>query len=232
MHGPFLIIMSSLELPNHSKNNNNPHGDNSVLFPAIIIHVLFITGPPGPAASSVGGVTYTRWGKSTCRSGVITLVYAGRTGSTYSGHQGGATNYVCMPNYPQYTLPYRSGSQDYGFMYGTEYEEPVVSGRHQHNVPCAVCYLPTMNTVLMIPAKTSCPSGWTEEYDGYLMSERSSNWRTTYECVDRGMESVPGSQDHIDGAHFYHVEANCGGLACSSDRYNNFKELNCVVCSK
>ena len=30
--------------------------------------------------------------------------------------------------------------------------------------------------------------------------------RNTYECVDRSMESIPGSQNHADNGHFHHVE--------------------------
>ena len=180
-------------------------------------------GPPGTPASSVGGVTYTRWGKSTCRS-EATLVYAGRTGSSH-----GAANYVCMPADPEYTLLFQSGVRDHSYVYGTEYASPLVPGRHVHNAPCAVCYLPTMNTVIMIPAKTSCPSGWTREYYGYLMSERIINRRTMYTCVDMDMESVPGSQDDTIGGDFYHVEAHCSDMACPP--YDNSKELNCVVCS-
>ena len=160
----------------------------------------------------------------------MTRVYSGRTGSSQGGHQGGASNYVCMPDDPEYTLPYENGVRQESYVYGTEYEEALVSGRHQHNAPCAVCYLSTMNTVIMIPAKTSCPSGWTREYYGYLMSEHKNHWRTLYTCVDKDMESVPGSQNHINGGHFYHVEAHCNGVVCPP--YNNFKELNCVVCSK
>ena len=88
-----------------------------------------------------------------------------------------------------------------------------------------------MNTVIMIPAKTTCPSGWTREYYGYLMAEYYNNRRTMYECVDKDMESVPGTHNHHDGGHFFHVEARCtNDVACPP--YNDFKELNCVVCSK
>ena len=135
-----------------------------------------------------------------------------------------------MPNDPEYTLPSVSTIRHDSYVYGTEYERPLVTGSHQHNAPCAVCYLPTMNTVLMIPAKTSCPSGWTREYYGYLMSEHIAHRRTMYECVDKDMESISGSQNDADGGHFYHVEAHCNGVACPP--YNNYKELNCVVCSK
>ena len=96
---------------------------------------------------------------------------------SFSGDQGGAANYLCMPNDP---LPYTAGVRGHSYVHGTEYEQPLVSGRHQHNAPCAVCYLPTKNTVLMIPVRTSCPSGWTREYYGYLMSEHINNRRTMY----------------------------------------------------
>ena len=149
---------------------------------------------------------------------------------TYAHHNGGAANHLCMPNDPQYTLSYRNGIQDYSYVYGAEYEATVVSGRSNHNALCAVCYLSTKNTVLMIPAKTSCPSGWTREYYGYLMSEHINNRRTMYVCVDKDMESIPGSEAGINGGHFWHVEAHCNGVSCPP--YNNYKELTCVVCSK
>ena len=52
--------------------------------------------------------------------------------------------------------------------------------------------------------------------------------RTEYVCVDSNMESITGSQYHIDGGHFWHVEAHCNGMACPP--YDNQKELTCVVC--
>ena len=178
---------------------------------------------------SVHGVIYTRWGKSTCRSGV-NRVYAGRTGSNYHAHSGGGANYICMPNDPEYSS-YIHGVKGYSFVYRTEYEgPPLAPGMIQHDAPCAVCDVSDKSRVLMIPAKLTCPSGWTREYYGYLMSEHHNNYRTMYTCVDVIMESVPGSQNHTDGGHFYHVEAHCVGVACPP--YNNYKELTCVVCSK
>ena len=85
----------------------------------------------------------------------------------------------------------------------------------------------------MIPARTSCPTGWTREYYGYLMSQPSlwpNHGRTTFECVDKDQDSLSGSHANTDGVVFYHVEANCNGLPCPP--YNNYKELNCVVCTK
>ena len=58
---------------------------------------------------------------------------------------------------------------------------------------------------------------------------RPNEQRTTYECVDRDLESVPGTEGDIGGAQFYHVEATCNGLECPP--YNTVQELNCVVCT-
>ena len=108
-------------------------------------------------------------------------------------------------------------------------------GTHEHNLPCAVCLASTRETVLMIPAKTTCPTSWTREYYGYLMSERpiaGGNYVhhcSTFECVDKGIEYIPGSHTNINGALFYHVEAYCNGMQCPP--YDPQKELNCVVCT-
>ena len=159
-------------------------------------------------------------------------IYTGRAGGTFWSYRGGGSNYLCMPDEPQYTLTYIPGSQSYSEIHGTEYEQPVV-GSQDHNVPCAVCFASTREAVLMIPAWTSCPTGWTREYYGYLMSTTTkwdNHYRTSFECVDKDPDSVRGSQANTNGAVFYHVEANCNGLPCPP--YNNYKELNCAVCTK
>ena len=194
-----------------------------------------VAGPPGPRN---GGVVYTRWGKRTCPSVAgTTLVYSGRVGGTWYAHKGGAANHLCMPDDPDY-LSYQPGVQGYSYVYGAEYETFTGSGAplsavHNHNVPCAVCYASTRVAVTMIPAKTRCPSTWTLEYTGYLMSETrlyNGRQRTMYECIDKNPDSVPGSASNTDGAVFYHVEASCNGMLCPP--YDPQKELTCAVCTK
>ena len=188
------------------------------------------TGPPGPSS---GGVTYTRWGKSSCPEVEDTkLVYSGRTGGMQFYEHGGGANHLCMPENPEYsdTLKYNDGEQGVSRLYGSEYQDPVLQGTHDHNVPCAVCYVSTRQSVLMIPAKVSCPKNWTMEYYGYLMTEHKYHRRSMFECVDKDLEPIPNSRADTNGALFFHVEADCdSGLPCSP--YNNYKELNCVVCT-
>ena len=193
-----------------------------------------LSGPQGPPGHPSGGAIYTQWGKSFCPQIQGTeLLYSGITGGTWYDHTGGGANYLCMPQDPEYstTLTYRDGAQGYAYIYGAEYELPI-QGTHNHNMPCAVCYVPTRPTVVMIPAKASCPPTWTREYHGYIMTAHQNHQRTTFECVDAEQESLPGSHPDTDGALFYHVEARTNEHGLPSPPYNGDKELNCVVCTK
>ncbi len=38
--------------------------------------------------------------------------------------------------------------------------------------------------------------------------------RTSFQCVDKEMKVMPGSQANAEGALFYHIEADCNGLPC------------------
>ena len=189
-------------------------------------------GHPGPSGAKSGGATYSRWGNNGCPTATGTeQVYSGITAGSPWNHVGGGANYLCMPEDPEYTLRYNSNGPSYkALLFGTEYEFPVL-GQHEHNVPCAVCHVSTRSAVLMIPGKTTCPPTWTREYYGYLMAEHHGHKRSLYECVDIGMESISGSVGNIQGAKFYHTEVVCNvGLPCPP--YNNFKEVNCVMCTK
>ncbi|CAI8027491.1 Short-chain collagen C4 (Fragment) [Geodia barretti] len=137
-------------------------------------------GAPGPLA--MGGAVYVRWGRTVCPSGQGTeLVYSGRAGGSRYDHQGGGANHLCMPDDPEH-LQFTSGVQGYSYMYGVEYlpsSQPLQTVQ-SHNVPCAVCHVTTRATLLMIPAKVNCPTNWTTEYTGYLMTEYYGYHRSTY----------------------------------------------------
>ena len=194
-----------------------------------------LTGPqgerglPGPAS---GGAVYVRWGRTVCPSDQGTeLVYSGRAGGSHWNQQGGGANHLCLPDDPDH-LQYTSGVQGWSYVYGVEIRpvsQPLQNVLY-HNVPCAVCHVTTRATLLMIPAKVNCPTNWTTEYTGYLMSAHNIHYRSTYECVDKDPESVSGlnGRDNNIG-YLYHVEPNCSGLSCPP--YDAEKELTCVVCS-
>jgi len=179
-----------------------------------------------------GGTVYVRWGHDQCPF-TAQLVYSGRAGGSHYSH-GGASDPQCLPLDPGYLQPI-SGTQNRGLMYGAEYQTHTVSsshlhGKHDHDVPCAVCYAPQRSTVFMVPSKYTCPSGWTREYYGYLMSGLHSHHPSQFTCVDIAFKSVIGSVANHDGLLFYFVEGRCGSLPCPP--YKDKQELSCAVCTK
>ena len=165
----------------------------------------------------------------------------GIAGGTHYSHSGGGANYLCLPRDPEWedkdTAGFRNPSGSY--LYGAEYQvystnyfsTEHVQSLHDNNVPCAVCLLTSRKTKLMIPAKLTCPNGWTKEYSGYLMAERLSHASSkTYVCVDNAPEAREGGRADEDGALFYNVEARCGSLPCP--KYKAGWDITCVVCSK
>ena len=187
-------------------------------------------GPPGPRS---GGVTYIRWGRTTCPDTEGTeLVYAGTAAGTEYRKTGGTSDYLCLPHEPEY-LNYQSGVQGYSSLEGAEYQphgQPL-STIHDHNVPCVLCHATTREAMIKIPARISCPDTWTLEYVGYLMTEAGHHsGRRATECVDKDSECIPGSAGDINGALFYHIEATCNGILCPP--YDPQKELTCAICTK
>ena len=183
---------------------------------------------------NIGGTVYVRWGHDECPS-TAELVYAGRVGGEWHGHHGGGSNPQCLPLDPSF-LKSISGPQYRAYMYGTEYQTHTDSrsylhGVHDHDVPCAVCYVTQRSAVYMLPAKYTCPSGWTREYYGYLMASYHAHANNNeYTCVDIAMKPALGSVSNKDGMLFYFVEGRCGSLPCPP--YDNNRELSCAVCSK
>ena len=194
-----------------------------------------VTGPqgerglPGPAS---GGAVYVRWGRTVCPSDQGTeLVYSGRAGGSHYNTKGEGANYLCLPDDPDH-LQFTSGVQGNSYIYGVEYRphSQPLRNFHGHNVPCAVCHVTTRATLLMIPAKVICPTNWTTEYTGYLMTAHFTHHRSTYECVDKDPESVSGlNGGDNNNALLYHVEPICPRFPCPP--YESGKELTCVVCS-
>ena len=188
----------------------------------------------GASGSTGGGLVYTRWGKTTCPNTTGTqLLYAGRAAGSYYRESGGGANYLCLPEQPENST-FTAGSQGgRAYLYGAEFETSngPLNSVYNHIVPCAVCYTSARETVVMIPARLTCPQSWTREYYGYLMANDNNYYRTMFECVDISPESVADYPRNTDGAYFYHTEVYCGyGIACPP--YDAEKEVVCAVCTK
>ena len=177
---------------------------------------------------------FARWGRTECPNTEGTrTVYSGRAAGSPYYQQGGASDHLCLPDKPEYGEEYRPLAQGYSPVAGAEYVtydgEPLedVGGEV---VPCTVCHTSPRSSLLVIPARLSCPdSSWTREYSGFLLSSAGSAYGSTAVCVDKYAESVCDGED-VNGSRLYHMEAECNGLECPP--YCPEKELACVVCTK
>ncbi|XP_071830073.1 uncharacterized protein [Apostichopus japonicus] len=205
------------------------------------------TGLPGPRGlpgikgdpSNAGTVhsTYIRWGRKDCR-GDTELVYEGYAAGAAYNEKGGGADYLCLPKDPQFlhTVPGTTSSWR-ARIHGAEYEvnsfDPF-NGMDNGDVPCAVCLVNGRSSVLMQPARYTCPHGWTYEYSGYLMASHHGYYRTKWVCVDENAQlTTQESLSNLDGALFYPVVSECHssvtGLPCTEYGSNN--ELTCSVCT-
>ena len=190
-------------------------------------------GEKGGKEERNGGTVYVRWGHDKCPS-TAQLVYSGITGGSKHSVYGNS-NPQCLPTDPNFLAPI-SGSQTRAKLHGAEYYTHTdiyshLHGRHHHDVPCAVCYATPRSAVYMFPAKYTCPSGWTREYYGYLMSDDDGQSYTQLSCVDNAFKLIPGSAANRDSMRFYFVEARCGQtIPCPP--YDSSREISCAVCTK
>ena len=127
---------------------------------------------------------------------------------------------------PEYDRPVSGVDSGRAHVDGIEYEIynfPPFAPQHYHDVPCAVCRVTLRGTMIMMPARMMCPSGWTREYNGYLMSARWDQKRTEFICLDRNPEVVGGTHQKESGSVITPVEVRCfnpdpdsysGGLPC------------------
>lgn len=117
-------------------------------------------------------------------------------------------------------------------MYGGEFQTNFFgSHANAEDVPCALCRTHQATSVIMIPGKNSCYTGWKVEYHGYLASGYyGHNVATAYVCIDNNPEYIIGGVDRHYGKLFYGVISKCGSLKCPP--YIDSYPLTCVVCSK
>ena len=170
----------------------------------------------------------------------------GHAAGPHHNQGGGGSNFLCLPEEPQWKTHIGGHQTHTGMLYGVEYEL-FNSGRYHNNIfaetnsgrplldnpaACAVCYTSHRSTILMIPARTQCPRRWATEYEGYLVSEfstREYRKRSSYACWDEAPEIASGGVSQ-NQAVISPVKVQCGSLPCST--FVDEKELTCVVCSK
>ena len=77
-------------------------------------------------------------------------------GSLYN-HAGSGANSICMPKDPIFkpNSPVDSRGGGRGYLYGAEYQNPILPAVHDYDVPCAVCKAPRC-AVSMLLGRDEC----------------------------------------------------------------------------
>lgn len=123
--------------------------------------------------------------------------------------------------------------QSAAHLYGSEYQFSYRKIAWDDDIPCAVCHVESSTSVLMIPAKNMCPSGWNMQYHGFLVTDNDdSGWYAfDFVCLHEDSEYLTeGARQHDQNGHIlYPVTAVCGSLPCPP--YRNGQYITCAVCT-
>ena len=152
------------------------------------------------------GVVYTRWGESTCPENSTKMIFSGKLASTT------AASYLCLPFHHdlQNDKEEPANQQIYSNIDSTTLRTS--------EVPCSVCLALKQNTVLTVPAKVTCPSGWTREYYGFVINGSSEDGQ--YHCMD-------GSGGNHSKSWLDHIKVDCNDFSGSGCHDN----IECAVCT-
>lgn len=161
------------------------------------------------------------------------MLNTGITAGKHLSNTGSGTNTLCVPHDPDSLpsdFPTTTYSGLYAALFGAEYQFTYKNVAVDDDVPCAICKVNPATATMMVPAKLSCPQGWTLQYHGYLGAGSYSDHASEYICVDSNPEYFEGlrqvnSDDHL----IYPVKAYCGALPCP--KYKQSQYLPCAICT-
>ncbi|GIX74482.1 uncharacterized protein CDAR_419811 [Caerostris darwini] len=96
-----------------------------------------------------------------------------------------------------------------------------------------MCFVQERTSATVFPARTKCPSEWTLEYSGFLMTKDLRSRKGDYVCVDSQSEASAHQTLILDRTdtrdHISDVKIGCGTLPCAT--FQKDALLPCVVCS-
>ena len=100
-------------------------------------------GPPGQDCCSEppvnGGVTYVRWGRTTCPGTPGTeLVYTGRAAGSRFNQQGGGSNYQCVSEEPE-NFDFGAGTSESSLIWNMKRQQFALINRFPSSTRCPMC---------------------------------------------------------------------------------------------
>jgi len=179
---------------------------------------------------------FTNWGRADCPSG-STLVYAGNVGGSSYDQGGSGHQHLCLSPTATYGT-FTTANENGALVYGLEYEVGAYGVANYGGIAaatlqnlearCAVCRVENASTMLMVPGTTVCPSGWTQQYWGYLVSEYYGHNTSEWVCLNN-TPVIFGSATNSNGKLWYPTEAEICALRAP---YIANREITCSVCTR
>jgi len=166
------------------------------------------------------------------------MVGVAGTGKYNEGGDG--SNMICLHRNPVWKETISNSGGRKSLLYSVEYKfydlpfSTSNNGGHSlesNDMPCVACHVRTRTAQIMIPARDTCPYGWTREYWGCLVAAHSHHHqRGEYNCLDDAPEVTAGGSAASAGAEVFAVSTPCGyGFLCPP--FKSGYGVLCVVCS-
>lgn len=159
------------------------------------------------------------------------------TGAKY-GEVGSGSDWQCFP--PSLSPPALSSvtsDASRGKLYGVRLivsnaGPPFDSSKNDKIITCSICQLYTRTSVLMIPGTATCPTGFTTQYTGYIVTAGSLSTGVTqpYVCLDENVIVGADNVTSSDSGRAYPAQIKCGALDCGT--YPDNAEVKCAVCTQ
>lgn len=182
------------------------------------------------SSGDMGGLTYVRWGRTTCPVGSARIVYSGQAaGSRHDKPRTGGSPFICVPNQPWYfgqvdpSTPLANASDRSPQSQALDKTRSLLHGTYFY-LSCVLCLVRRRSVQIMLPARKECYRGWHREYDGYLAVQ--TNWKDHKNviCIDRHSRGLLQEAQYVRGLY-----ASCETLSCPP--YVQSERLPCVVCT-
>lgn len=188
------------------------------------------------------GTAFTRWGRSVCPTGTVTL-YKGYMAGPHFNAGGSGSNFLCITQNPKFVRPKAGHQNNGGYIAGVEFDitpqfdglfsaENIPDGKIVENdMVCVVCYVEGSYSTMVLPGRQDCEnSGYDLMYKGFMVSQWNvARGRGEYVCLDEAPEGRVGGTANNDQSMIYPVQVGCGSLPCNP--FVEGYELPCAVCT-
>ena len=180
-------------------------------------------------------MVYVRWGDNRCPPNAV-LLYEGIITQAASK----MANLLCIPKSSSKTSPAKQYTMTMTTTTPPSHVtrmEPLLFTNLQgvvDAVPCARCYDSSHSTEFTFPGSTTCPTDWTRQYYGHLITSyelSTSDVLCGDERLTRAIQWGDGSySSKRNGVNM--IETVCGKDVLSCRGHSAGQLTSCVVCSK